>query len=459
MTTITLAYSAVAILSVAAILLARHARIVALENAESFVVANRRLPWIPMALSIAATWIWAPALFLGAQQAFNLGLAGLFWFVVPNALALVLFGYLIPRLRAAYPRGYTLSGFMQDVYSRRVGTVYRVQLLMLATASFAVNLLGGGLILNAVTGIPFVPLVTILAVVAVAYSILGGIRGGVLTDYWMMLFMLLVTLTLVPAAIHASGGIPAMLNGLSGTHGTGGSILDSHAFWVYGLINTLGLLSGPWGDQSFYQRMFSLPERHVRKAFYLAAPIFAVVPLGLGLLGFAARGSGLVVPDAQLTAVTVIQGFLPVIALLPFLIAVLAGLTSTLNSMLTSTSSITGTDFTAQESLRAARRGIIIVAIIGFLVAILPGMTILYLALSYGTLRASTMMPTILTLLKVRTSERGMFWGILGSLAIGWPIFIYGQWNGITSLAVVGSLTVLLLSAAGAHFIPERRSA
>ena len=60
-------------------------------NVERFCVGNRDTGWGISALSIAATWIWAPALFTSTENAYTKGFAGLFWFLVPNVLCLILF--------------------------------------------------------------------------------------------------------------------------------------------------------------------------------------------------------------------------------------------------------------------------------------------------------------------------------------------------------------------------------
>ena len=60
-------------------------------NAENFHVADRHIGAIQAGMSIAATWIWAPALFTSAEKAYTNGIPGLFWFLVPNILCLLLF--------------------------------------------------------------------------------------------------------------------------------------------------------------------------------------------------------------------------------------------------------------------------------------------------------------------------------------------------------------------------------
>jgi len=75
---------------------------------EGFLVANRNVPWWFGGPSIAASWIWAGALFISIQMAFEKGLAGIFWFTFPNVLALVLFAFWAPKIKDKFPEGFTL---------------------------------------------------------------------------------------------------------------------------------------------------------------------------------------------------------------------------------------------------------------------------------------------------------------------------------------------------------------
>ena len=56
------------------------------QDKVEFLLANRGIGVLPGAMSIAASWIWAPALFIASQKAYEQGIAGLFWFTFPNPL-------------------------------------------------------------------------------------------------------------------------------------------------------------------------------------------------------------------------------------------------------------------------------------------------------------------------------------------------------------------------------------
>ena len=85
-----------------------------------YLLANRKLGFWESSFSISATWIWAPALFVSAFQAYTNGWLGLFWFLVPNVLCLLLFSMFATKIKTQFPEGYTLSEFMGVRHSGRV---------------------------------------------------------------------------------------------------------------------------------------------------------------------------------------------------------------------------------------------------------------------------------------------------------------------------------------------------
>ena len=56
---------------------------------EGFLVARRELNPIQGAMSTGAAWMWAPGMFISAQQAYQNGVVGLFWFTIGNFLSLI----------------------------------------------------------------------------------------------------------------------------------------------------------------------------------------------------------------------------------------------------------------------------------------------------------------------------------------------------------------------------------
>lgn len=424
---------------------------------EAFLVANRKVGMWEAALSIAATWIWAPALFVSAEKAYNHGIVGLFWFLVPNVLCLIIFAPFAVKIRKQMPHGVTLSGFMREKYSKRVKNIYLIQLTIIALLSTVVQLLAGGKMFSAMTGLPFWLMTILFSIIAYSYSQFSGIKASVVTDATQMITMLIVCAILVPWSLFKSG-IGAVKQGIGGVSGNYNNLFDKYGleiFLAFGLSTTIGLMSGPFGDQSFWQRAFSIKKDKVKRAFIIGALIFALVPLCMGIIGFIAAGTGFQATNSGMVNLEFIFHTLPKWTVYPFMFILISGLISTIDSNLCSIASLTD-DIFKEFSIDASKKSMIILIIGATALANVPGLTVGKLFLIYGTVRASTLFTTILTLKQIELTEKGVFYGVIASLIVGLPIFIYGTLKEISTMKVIGSLVTALLSGFVAIIITRR---
>lgn len=414
---------------------------------ETFHIADRKIGIFQGAMSIAATWIWAPALFTSAEKAYLNGWPGLFWFLAPNVLCLLLFIPFARRIREQMPQGVTLSAYMaQKYHSKAVHGIYLIALAALSVLSTAVQLLAGAKILATITGWPFWILTLALALIAFAYAQYSGIKASVLTDSLQMLFMLLFAALFVPLAWQKTGGLANLLNGLAGFSGEYTALWDANGlqiFLAFGLPGAVGLLAAPFADQCFWQRAFAIREERLASAFKLGSILFALVPLAMGMLGFMAAGTCYVAQDNGLVNFELISSLLPDWAMLPFLFMVISGLLSTVDSNLCAVASLTS-DFNL--NLREAKAAMLALLAAAIAIANIPGLGVTDLFLVYGALRATTMLPTVLTLLARPLKAGAVFAGIVSAMLIGIPLFVIGLLVGNVMLQTVGSLCALLLS-------------
>jgi Na+/proline symporter len=179
----------------------------------------------------------------------------------------------------------------------------------------------------------------------------------------------------------------------------------------------------------------------------------------MSFLGFLGAGMHIVSSEPQLINIEVVLKLLPAWTMVLFAYMIMSGLISALDSHMTAISSVGGHDllnrasessnkFVSEDTaIRWARITPIVVTVAAIVIANIPGMQILYLFLFYGTLRASTLLPTVITLLRKNpANEAGVFWGILFSIFVGLPIFAYGNFAHVTFCIIVGSLATVSAS-------------
>lgn len=439
-------------------------------NKEGFFVARRELSTLQGAMSTGAAWMWAPGMFISAQQAYQNGLVGLFWFCIGNFLSLILFSWFAKRLRDRKPDGFTISGYLKEKFGGRVQTLFMIELSVLAICSFAINVLAGSKSVQVLTGMDYHVVSLILAAIAITYSLRGGLKASVITEMFKLSVLILGLAVLVPWAISTAGGSDIVAKGLGGITGNGTQIFGTDfalgVFMGFGFATAIGHLGAPWGDNAFYQRAFSIRKESVVKSFVGGAFIFIITPLLVGLLGFLAAGLGYQVPKDLVGYVNIltIGSLLPAWAAIMFLFMLFAGLVSVLDSQLSSMSDLFGHDIkNATEkklpysSIAFGRFGMFVLVAAGLALANWPGMTLLTIFLFFGILRATVWFPLMFSLWNEKLiTERGMFWGILLAYVFGFSTYVYGQnFGGGPTMVVTGTCLAVFGSGALALLISK----
>jgi Na+/proline symporter len=153
------------------------------KTSDEFLVYKRELGTFRGALSIAAAWIWAPAVFVCSLKSYTQGIAGIFWFTLPNVLCFFTFTPLAIRLRKICPNGYTWPDFVWHRYqgNKRVHIVSLLVYLGFDLGAITSNCLAGGTLLNILTGADFRLAVILMSGGALTYSMISGLRASILT--------------------------------------------------------------------------------------------------------------------------------------------------------------------------------------------------------------------------------------------------------------------------------------
>jgi len=436
---------------------------------EGFLVAGRKVNWFFGGTSIAASWLWAPALFISVQLAYQKGLAGIFWFTFPNVIAIALFAFFAPRIRKRLPEGYTLPQYIKyRLQSEKVHKIYLFPYFFYQIMAITVQLFAGGALVSLLTGIPLTTVMSILALIALVYTLISGLEASVVTDFVQMIMIFVIGLIILPFVWSVAGGIGMISAGFGGIEGIG-NIFDPGIAFSLGIVTSIGLIAGAISDQQYWQRSFAIRRKQLVKAFIFGAILFGIVPLALSTLGFLAANPalGITLPDGvdvSMIGVQTIASLLPAWAVFLFVIMLLAGLSSTLDSGLSAASSLWVTDIVKSKSddgaIRSARKSMIGIMIIGLLIAyavvLIPKFGLFHLWWIFNTIAATVVVPTVLSLYWDRLDARGVIWGVVVAFVIGLPLFIYGNLIDNPVWIVGSSLFIILVSTVFCLVMPRK---
>jgi len=427
------------------------------SSKEGYFLADRQVSTTLGAVSIASTWIWAGAIFLSSEIAYKWGWPGLFYFSFMNILTLFLFAPFAQQIRNLTPQGFTWSSYLRERFSDRVQTVYLTAFLLFTICVLTFNVFAASKLIEILTGLDFLLGSIMLTVLALAYNFRKGLKATIITEVVKLGLVASTVLIVVPMMFMTTGGWENLIKGTSGISGNYHSLFGTTEAWTlfvtYGLITMFSQWANPWADNSFHQRLFSIPEHKVFKTFCLATVMFAGIPLLIGSIGFMAAGHGINVQGTAMQMINVIAigQLLPIWALMLFALAAFAAMVSIIDSQLTSLSSLLGHDLHKRLKMTTDTvvfsRWLMVIAGISVIGLVnIPGFTLLYLIMIIAVVRISTLFPSLLSVMRPNwVNETGLFWGMLVGIAVGVPMYAYGAYNKITNLALSGFFTTLII--------------
>jgi Na+/proline symporter len=408
-------------------------------NKNYFFVANRSVSGISGAMSIAASWVWAPALFVSTQTGFQHGYSGLVWFVVPNILALCIFGPLGQKLKAKLPEGFSYIEFIQN----KSKNFFRIQLTMqlcIQCVCYAIQLTAGAKLIHLVFGLPYEIIVIIMGISPLFYTVFSGLSASVKSDVAQYIIMCLCI-----AFIYIGLNNKVDLGILKQTTF---NPFDPKLMMEFGIASALTLLFGIFNDHQQWQRCFAVKDKTI-PTFIGAGLLHGVITFSLGSIGVMLMMSGFEPQNMQIVGAEFISQNLPPIFLTAFMILILCGLFSTLDSALCAFSSLYALHIrTDQDPIKASRESMVILAIGSTLIGI-TNIPLITLWMFAGILRLSSVVPTIISVLNKNFCFESGAKAILCAIILAAPAFIYASLENLMVLrtcSMIGCIGISLIS-------------
>lgn len=183
------------------------------KNSSDYFLASNALPWWAIGASLIASNISAEQFIgmSGSGYALGLGIATYEWMA---ALTLIIVAkYFLPIF---LKKGiFTLPQFLEMRYDSRIRTILAVFWIMLYTfVNLTTVLYLSSLALSVVLGISITNSIIGLAVIAVAYSIYGGLKAVAWTDVIQVIFLVFGGLVTTYLALDAVSGGQGVFEGM-----------------------------------------------------------------------------------------------------------------------------------------------------------------------------------------------------------------------------------------------------
>ncbi|XP_077539326.1 sodium-coupled monocarboxylate transporter 1-like [Haemaphysalis longicornis] len=254
------------------------------KSNKQFLTANKELGWLPVSMSMMASFLSSIAILGLPSEVFVRGSA--IWMgAISSSLAVLLAAYVfLPmyyKMDITSINEYLEKRFNSTAVRNIASAVFIVQTLLY----MGVVLYGPSLALGSVTGIPVWSSIILNGVVCTFYTAIGGIKAVVWTDVVQMVLIYVGYIMVIASGMYHLGGIGNMWK----IAGDGGrliftnfspSLYDTYTTWNVVLGWTIGWMSAYCASQTQVQRYSSIASlRKARKALLLNVPGVALTLL------------------------------------------------------------------------------------------------------------------------------------------------------------------------------------
>lgn len=422
------------------------------DELEDYMLAGRKVGLALGTATAMATWVTSNTTMVAPQLALQMGIWGMIGYSL-GSVGLILFAPLAGRIRRLMPNGFTSGDFIRLRYGVAAWRVF-LAISIFYSAGWLVSLgMAGGLLLEALSGIPYWVGMTVILTICVTYTLLGGLRAVIGTDFIQTLIIIvgIVVLGFFTirhigfSEIHAalSTERPELLNWL---------MPAAIMFLFNNLLFGIGEI---FHSNVWWSRAFAFDEGVGFKAYFIAGLFWTPIPIAAGFIALAAPALGLNIPRADMVGPLVAANLLGAAGAVLVFIIVFSALASSLDSLLAATSDLVLEDIykkhlrpeATSAQLRSAATWITLgLGLITWLVCLLNLTTLASLLHFTGALVASTIWPIAAGLYWRKTNPRGALWSmVLGSAGGLTAYFTIGFYVA----ALVGgalSMTIVLLS-------------
>ncbi|MFS8637103.1 MAG: sodium:solute symporter family protein [Gemmatimonadota bacterium] len=291
-----------------------------------YFVAGGRLTTPLLVCTLVSTYYGLDVLFGNSEVSYQEGVVGFFGYTRPYYLVILIAALVVARKL----RGHDFLS-LPDVADHYYGRGTRV-VVAIASAFYSlplISVMGIGVLLDVMAGVPFPVGVIVGAVVSVAYTLLGGLLADALTDTLQFVLMC-VTLGIAAAlTLRELGGMSGMQAALPATYF---EPMGTYPVWV--LLVFAGSALSALIEPAFYQRIFAaVSYRAVLAALLLGIVLWAAYDWVATVLGMAAAARGLEV-EPRYALLTVVIDALPAGLTGLFIAGALAAAMSTIDSYL-----------------------------------------------------------------------------------------------------------------------------
>lgn len=371
------------------------------RNLDDYMLAGRNVGLAFATATAMATWVTSNTTMTAPQLTYQLGVWGMVGYSL-GAVGLLLFAPLAKRIKALLPHGFTSGDFIRQRYGVTAWRIFLIISLFYAFGWLISLGMAGGILVNALSGLDYRIGMSVILLVCVSYTLLGGLRAVIATDFVQTL-IIITGVVIIAFLVLKDIGVEAMHTELREDHPMLLSLIFPAAIMF--LFNNLLFGVGEiFHSNVWWSRAFAFRDKVGARAYTLAGLCWLPIPIVAGFIALAAPSLGLQVPSADMVGPMVVAELLGGAGAILVFIVIFSALASSLDSLLAATADLVTQDIyrghinpgaSDADCLRVGRRIILLLGL-GTWLLCLPRITTLASLLYFtGAFVASTIWPIV----------------------------------------------------------------
>ena len=424
------------------------------KTLSDFMLAGRNVGLALATATAMATWVTSNTTMTAPQLTYQLGVWGMVGYSL-GAVGLILFSPLATRIKMLLPQGYTSGDFIRLRFGKAAWRIFLVISFCYAFGWLVSLGMAGGILVNALSGIDYRIGMSVILTVCVGYTLLGGLRAVIATDFIQTLIIVL-GVAVVAWLVVDNIGIDTLHSSVLERRPMLLNLLfpASIMFLFNNLLFGVGEI---FHSNVWWSRAFAFGQGVGGKAYLIAGFMWLPIPIVAGFIALAAPAMGLTVPSADMVGPLVAGEIMGTAGGVLVFVVIFSALASSLDSLLAATSDLLTQDIyrghirpsATDEQCRIAGKWIIVGLGVFTWLLCFPRITTLASLLYFtGAFVASAIWPIVFGLYFRRTSALGASLGMLAGSTLGLlAYFTIGFYVAALVSCAVSLLVIVIFSA------------
>ena len=420
---------------------------------EDHALAGRNVGLTLASATAVATWITSNTTMLAPQFALQMGVWGMLAYSTA-AFGLFLFAPMAKRIHKLMPNGYTSGDFIRLRYGKVAWGIFLCFTLFYSLTWLVSMAMAGGILLNSLSGIPYMYGMSVILAVCVIYTMRGGLFAVIGTDFIQSL-IILIGIVVVGFAILSNVSIDDIHTNLLLYKPALLDVMFPAAIMAV-FNNLLFGLGEVFHNNVWWSRAFAFREGIGKKAFFISGLIWLPIPIAAGFIALASGALGVAVPNPDMVGPLVVANILGEVGAIAIFIIVFCSLASSIDSLLAATSDLIAEDVYRKlfrpkanaQQLKKAAQIITLLLGLGTWAICLPRIgtlaTVLFFA---GPMVGSMIWPIVTGLYWKRASSHGAISGMLLGSAVGLLTYFEIGWYVASLVGTAVSMACVLFCA------------